>query len=338
MASSGGSCSAGAADVSLDALLEKAIPLSWDEVHHGPAPKLEALPFKLAQVPGLGIGMVATRSIRKGELILAEKQAMCVLSPVTKRLPLLEEARRESPDLPVQELVAKISMASLKDEPQEDTVKNVFAENLTDEVREAIMQLSDNYEEEPGKKTLYGIFRTNSIGVPNVDEALLDLLGEDIGNSAIFIILSRMNHACTPTVHSKLKPDDGNVYMECHAVRDIVAGEHLTLCYCKMMQTAEERRKQLSTTWQFECACQVCLLPEAELTKSDGRRRVIDNLLQKLKESTKASSDAQNKPVKAMELQLKLLLKNLEEEKLGWILTAEGVSIPCLSVFSRGIA
>lgn len=65
-------------------------------------------------------------------------------------------------------------------------------------------------------------------------------------------------------------------------MRDITAGEELSITYVGQMQTRSERQARLRRIWGFECTCAQCRLNATEAAASDARlaaiRRLEDDL------------------------------------------------------------
>lgn len=55
------------------------------------------------------------------------------------------------------------------------------------------------------------------------------------------------------------------------AVRDIAAGEELSLSYIDVTLPLRHRLSRLSALWNFSCTCKACQLPSAEAEESDIR-------------------------------------------------------------------
>ncbi|OBS72341.1 hypothetical protein A6R68_13080, partial [Neotoma lepida] len=66
--------------------------------------------------------------------------------------------------------------------------------------------------------------------------------------------MSLLNHSCDPNCSIVFN----GPHLLLRAVREIEAGEELTICYLDMLMTSEERRKQLRDQYCFECDCIRC--------------------------------------------------------------------------------
>ncbi|KAB0407627.1 hypothetical protein E2I00_018165 [Balaenoptera physalus] len=66
--------------------------------------------------------------------------------------------------------------------------------------------------------------------------------------------MSLLNHSCDPNCSIVFN----GPHLLLRAVRDIEAGEELTICYLDMLMTSKERRKQLRDQYCFDCDCFRC--------------------------------------------------------------------------------
>lgn len=62
------------------------------------------------------------------------------------------------------------------------------------------------------------------------------------------------------------------------AVRDIEAGEELSLSYIDATLPTQHRQARLNALWNFSCTCEQCRLPPVEAEASDARLRRIKTL------------------------------------------------------------
>ncbi|KAG6019655.1 hypothetical protein E4U40_006809 [Claviceps sp. LM458 group G5] len=96
-----------------------------------------------------------------------------------------------------------------------------------------------------------GIVQTNALAC-----------GEDSSTGAVYPTLCLINNACR---HETI-----------HAIRDIAAGEEITIAYIPSGSSAE-RRRHLKEKFGFDCACEMCVLPAADIQASNGRRAEMEN-------------------------------------------------------------
>jgi hypothetical protein len=84
----------------------------------------------------------------------------------------------------------------------------------------------------------------------------------------MFPIISRINHDCRPntqhTWNSSIKQET------IHAIRDIKAGEEITISY-NLGGPRQLRRERMKEEFKFDCACSLCAPPVEGLQESDDR-------------------------------------------------------------------
>ncbi|KAI5867510.1 hypothetical protein GGS23DRAFT_548710 [Durotheca rogersii] len=112
------------------------------------------------------------------------------------------------------------------------------------------------------------IINTNAFGVL--------LGGQD--HSALYLDVSRLNHACKPNMFSRFS--SATLAMEVVAYRDIAAGEELTFSYTPL-NLPSEPRQSLLREWGFNCTCALCASAR-ETAASDRRRARLQVLLEEL--------------------------------------------------------
>lgn len=72
----------------------------------------------------------------------------------------------------------------------------------------------------------------------------------------VFLLGSRINHSCIPNIHFA-----NNSVLEqetFHAVRDIMAGEELTITYISGTNHTRSQRQAELDKWGFQCTCPAC--------------------------------------------------------------------------------
>ncbi|KAI0386971.1 hypothetical protein F5Y04DRAFT_242706 [Hypomontagnella monticulosa] len=209
-----------------------------------------APPFYSTEVPGKGVGLVANRTIRRGEPIMTWQPTYMIHRRLTEALSAEEQQR--------------ILDAALLKLPA--ARRRAFSRQLG---QFGVHHVSD-------------ILLTNSfqmdVGGPNHE-------GHHLGN---FPDVSRFNHDCRPNVAFRI---DDQLTHHTHAVRDIAAGEELTLAYMNPFETYAVRQQHILESWGFKCTCRHCSMSEKEIQESDARLHEIDELSAELENfaSTKAS-------------------------------------------------
>ncbi|KAL9032863.1 MAG: hypothetical protein Q9214_007779, partial [Letrouitia sp. 1 TL-2023] len=116
----------------------------------------------------------------------------------------------------------------------------------------------------PGKHPFSGIVKTNALPC-----------GPDSPIGGIYPTICLINHSCLPNAHNSWNPDSKCETI--HAIRDIPAGEEITISYDKGGPSTS-RRAHLRDAFGFDCACGVCSLSLPELQISDTHRVQIQHL------------------------------------------------------------
>ncbi|XP_029085031.1 histone-lysine N-methyltransferase SMYD3 isoform X3 [Monodon monoceros] len=91
--------------------------------------------------------------------------------------------------------------------------------------------------------------------------------------------MSLLNHSCDPNCSIVFN----GPHLLLRAVRDIEAGEELTICYLDMLMTSEERRKQLRDQYCFDCDCLRCQTQDKDADMLTGDEQVWKEVQESLK-------------------------------------------------------
>jgi hypothetical protein len=183
-------------------------------------------PFTLETIPSKGKGLVASRPIAAGTLLISEP-------------PLF-------------------TTASLSDPATFEKDLGAIIRALPREGQRAFLSLHNNFPGQPAPFS--NIVRSN--GYP---------LGPSSDVGGLFPLVARLNHSCRPNAQHAWDAARGRETV--HAVRDVAAGEELTLSYHNGGQASGERQAALRQFFGFACACAACARPAAELAASDARLR-----------------------------------------------------------------
>jgi len=194
--------------------------------------------WRLQDCDGMGLGVVATRAIRRGERIVREA-------------PLLTCAEHVSyGGLDEHKLHCKVAALP-------PAARAQFESMVQGELKYGPL------------KSVVGIWRSNAY---QTRDAATDGTGHK--EAAVFANVCRINHSCVPNAHVAWSEvlEEQTV----HAIKPIVAGEPITVCYMDPDSTRDERRAHLRTKLGFVCGCALCSLPECEaLEASDANRRQL---------------------------------------------------------------
>ena len=190
--------------------------------------------YRSLSIPGKGIGMIAEKNIKKGEMILEE-------------LPVLYYEYEEHLDtLYDYKAFSKFKSLSIK---QKEAVMKL--ENSRPNVGKDFPSLSESFKKDEEFKKWSGIMVTNQA-------RLLE------NSRGLFLIFSRFNHSCVPNLNYETTGSNIKLF----AIRDISKGEELCISYIRDPYTFELNfskpptlkniHRYLKDEYGFECKCQLC--------------------------------------------------------------------------------
>lgn len=198
-------------------------------------------PFYATEIPGKGTGLVANRTIRRGE-------------PIMTWQPTFMIHRRLTEDLSAEELRHVLDAALLR---------------LPAQRRRAFSRQLGQF----GGHRVSDILLTNSfqMNVGGGDGGGGEE-GHHLGN---FPDVSRLNHDCRPNLAFRI---DEQLAHHTYAVRDVAIGEELTISYMNPFETHAVRQQHILQSWGFKCACPHCSMSEGGVKESDARLYEIDEI------------------------------------------------------------
>ncbi|KAG6004577.1 hypothetical protein E4U21_000911 [Claviceps maximensis] len=202
--------------------------------------------YALQDVPGKGKGLVAIKNIPKGTRILSE-QALIAITQGSHDATQLQEL-----------IFQKV-------------------EALRADQRLAFLSLHNIHPFSNAAEQYAGIMRTNALPAEEIGYTPAEEVGDKTG---IFLEACRINHACD---NNSQRNWNGEIQRHTvHALRDIHAGEEITITYISPLKNRETRQNVLRQTFDFTCSCRLCSLPEEQSRKSDRRLENIQHLDSKI--------------------------------------------------------
>ncbi|RYO73756.1 hypothetical protein DL766_000568 [Monosporascus sp. MC13-8B] len=231
---------------------------------NSPIPPESPVPYHVAEFPGKGFGLVATRSLRDGELVMSRTPAVMANAKTVNGL-------------------GKYHLA--------DLLRN-GVESLSSEHKSQYLNLSTHDEAATYEEKVYKIFKTNSFRTGAHD-------GESDFHST-FTEVSRLNHDCRPNCAYYF--DHTTFAHKVIAVRDIAPGEELTISYYDPLQPSSERRQRLSRDWGFACSCRSCTAGTQQIAESDKRIEEVHQLWKELDDYTSNSKATPEKAERLVQL------------------------------------
>eukprot|EP00438_Fugacium_kawagutii_P020589 Skav222344 [mRNA] locus=scaffold3497:112326:113684:+ [translate_table: standard] len=201
--------------------------------------------FEVRDVGKKGLGIVATKPVKRGELLLEEA-------------PLLVFQNQSFDVLfgDLQDILVDDKSFDKWDSSLTDTLKS----RCSEEVFAKFWNLADTCSV---KKTALGIARTNGVGLSE-------------NSAGLFLLLSRFNHNCKPNVHNSWQED--RQVQVLRTTCDIDEGQELCISYLSFLTLcapAKERLGEISDRFGFDCACESCLRATGA---SDWRRERLSQL------------------------------------------------------------
>ncbi|KAJ6497624.1 hypothetical protein C8R45DRAFT_134010 [Mycena sanguinolenta] len=229
--------------------------------------------FRLTDVPGKGAGLLSTRALKTGDLILDER-------------PLFVCARGVPIAVPPIFTPAQVGQYQLQ---KLEEYCEIAINRMRPEAKNAFMALW-NCHKEDGSGPIMGIVRTNGLSLQGLRPGVQDHQTNQY--SAVCKDISRLNHSCSPNTASLFHLPSFSYRL--YAVRDIAAGEELTFHYTDVKCSTEKRQAVLKP-YDFACACPACrdttaVSSEDARTTSDWRRSVLTGFYAVRKEQLKSSS------------------------------------------------
>ena len=180
-------------------------------------PEVTPAPYKLLQVEGKGRGLVATRTLEVGELVLSEKAFLKIPSRdvISKSFCHLDadvEAKLMNLSCPADAMLEKLSQESI-------------LENMS--------------------KILLRKFGANRMEVLSG--------GGATGDSVVFETMSMINHSCMPNVAWFTEEED-DTRKEVRVCRRIQEGEEILASYIELDELPlKQKRREMLKFWNFEC-------------------------------------------------------------------------------------
>ncbi|KAJ6497560.1 hypothetical protein C8R45DRAFT_865430 [Mycena sanguinolenta] len=202
-----------------------------------------ALKYRLSPTPDKGLGLFCTTKIRANELILSERPLTLTSLFMGTRMRFLKALD------PQEQYLAAVH-------EWEKSLKMLF-DRLYPDYQAAFMALANSHQHD-GSGPVGGIIRTNGLGVtlpPNKYSLEEQQTRRKGVYTAVCKEISRLNHSCSPNTTAHF--DVVTFSFQLFAVREITAGEELTLTYTGLEAPAEKRQSNLEP-YGFRCTCSAC--------------------------------------------------------------------------------
>lgn len=216
--------------------------------------------------PGKGLGIFAKANIPRGTRILAESSFIKYNGDETE--PFATAIIQAFESLSPSQQHSYLELYS-------------YACDLDKQILES--QSGQTWDELPElHRKVLGIYTANSFG-------------------SIYLLASRFNHSCLPnTTHVHNPSLDKETF---HTIRDISAGEELSISYMDGSNWAKSKRQEYLQKWGFECNCPACEDTPAGRAKEETRL-VLSRLSQDLEDML--DLDTEDSPHEALKLTQRL--------------------------------
>ncbi|KAK7514090.1 uncharacterized protein IWZ02DRAFT_64729 [Phyllosticta citriasiana] len=228
--------------------------------------------YKIQNMPGKGVGALATTFIPAGTRIIAETPIMAIHRrdwkyETTQRMAVIQ-AYLSLPH-PHTQLYDSLVNSPPQYRHWHDLIEQEWQDAQPFGPEDEPHAVPFDSELSRSEQTrIMAVFATNTFGVHHSRDKI---------EAVICPEASRLNHACAPNVQFVWNDIlmDGALTM--HAVRDIDAGEELTVGYIELLECAAERHEKLRAVYGFDCSCVVCGADDATVRLSDCRREMMRN-------------------------------------------------------------
>jgi SET domain len=150
-----------------------------------------------------------------------------------------------------------------RDNPDIEALERIIANEvncLDDDQQRAFFDLTN----------IYGNTHSQSLGIARTNVLPL---GSRARSGGLFLEASRINHSCRHNAQNTWNENIGRLTI--HALRDIEAGQEITISYLASTSEYAERQRFLKEKFKFECKCELCSLPRAQRKHSDTRLRKL---------------------------------------------------------------
>ncbi|KAG6299771.1 hypothetical protein E4U45_004312 [Claviceps purpurea] len=136
---------------------------------------------------------------------------------------------------------------------------------LSNDQRDAFLSMHNVHTFNDTARRYLGIFQTNSLPAEGISTPY---------NRAICLQTCRINHDCE--YNAVFNWNEMIKRHTVHVIRDISAGEEITVSYVDFLRSREIRQIILKAAWDFTCSCRLCSLPDEQ---SQERDRKLDQIV-----------------------------------------------------------
>lgn len=233
-------------------------------------------PVRVVPIEGKGLGLVATRPLRRGDPLMTAYPALLAHRTFIDKVPrrqqhrLLVAAVRLMPDATREAFLAQAGQGGWWDGSGDED--ELLGAKVWDIVWTNSFQM-DVGNSVGGKET--------QTQFENADEEARlqqyrDKEGHHYGN---FPAVSRLNHDCRPNLAFRM---DELLMHHTTVARDVAEGEELTISYLDPFVSYEKRQQRTKASWGFKCTCSICSASPKEIAASDARLKELATIYEAL--------------------------------------------------------
>jgi len=221
-----------------------------------------SVPYKVVEVEGKGRGLVATRAMDLGYVLLKE-------SPIFAYQP--QETGPHNTETHVAQFIQEFKKLSDTEKAKvmslcevEGDTENDCKEILTSLVSQGILASLSRTDE--------------ALFIALMKKMTSNALGCEGGKTAVFETISMINHSCAPNVFWECK--DHETTMEVRACRRIEEGDEIVASYYNFedFPLRQERQDIISNERSFHCSCKICSLTGEDLEEDENIRKKLQRL------------------------------------------------------------
>lgn len=198
--------------------------------------------YRVEEIPGKGLGLVATRRLERGEALMREAPIFIVHTDVLRRAAAGPGPIRDLLDLGFRRLPP--------------AARDLLLRETQTSARSKCHRLIDMLATNGYDVGLQGFSGT----------------GPHVG---LYPAVSRLNHDCRPNLAYRT---DSSLVHRNRVARTVLPGQELTVSYLDPFLPRRHRRAQTRRHWGFECECRLCSLPGMLALEGDRRLRRIRQL------------------------------------------------------------
>ncbi|KAK1982224.1 hypothetical protein LZ30DRAFT_781468 [Colletotrichum cereale] len=202
-------------------------------------PSSRAPPFEIKEVEGKGLGMMANKTLARGDTVMLKTPVLLAHRAFIERTPAADR----------------------------HALLDAVAGFLPPPTRDGFLGQMGHF----GGHQVSDIMATNSFQM-DVGGGGAQGDGHHYGN---YPEVSRYNHDCRPNVAFRIGAD---LRHRTTVVRPVKPGEELTITYLDPLGTRSVRQHRARRAWGFECGCSQCGLAKKQAAASDARLLEMEEL------------------------------------------------------------